>query len=354
MRVLVFGERLAPPADEGIKNLTLNLAAGLRDLGHEVRLLTTGGTTWPEMKVDDLPASRLLRSPELGLEIQHFRPDAICYVPTASLTFASGIRARTLKAYAGGAPTALIATQGRRHGRAVCLAARMARPDLCVTQSAATERQAQRLGWRTARVAPGVDLIRFRPVGADERARLRSEHRLPVDRTVVLHAGHLNRRRGVTDMAGLPSGGVVYPVLAVSTSTTQDESLSHELRAAGVRVMTEYLPNIATLYQAADVYLFPAPPDPLAPSSIDVPLSVLEAAACGLPIVTRRFGAIEELWPAEPGVVFYDRPEELPAAVAKAQQYAGATRRLAEPFGWPAMAAAIIDKLPHRGGSLCR
>ncbi len=128
MRILVFSERLIPPADEGIKKLALSLAAALGDLGHDVLVLTTDGATWPGGEVTDLPADRLLRSRPLAERLCSFRPEATLYVPTASLTLASGLRARTLKRYAAGVGVALIATQGRRHSRWVRWLARGSRP----------------------------------------------------------------------------------------------------------------------------------------------------------------------------------------------------------------------------------
>jgi len=343
VRVVVFGERLAPPPDEGIKKLTLSLAAALRDSGHDVRLLTTGGANWPEMGLTNIPADRLLRSAELAAALRSFRPAAVIYVPTASLTLASAARGRMLKRYAGGAPVALVATQGRRHNGAVRLAARLLAPDLCAVQSAVTLAQARALGWRTVHLPPGVDLATFRPVSPTEKARLRAKHGLPVDRPVVLHAGHLNRSRGVHDLAAIAD--LACPVLAASTSTPQDVTLSEELAAAGVRLFTGYMPHIEELYQAADAYLFPVPRDPLAPSSIDLPLSVLEAAACDLPVITTRFGALPELWADAAGVTFYEDRAALRRAVAQLRAGPGGTRRLAESFGWDAAANALLKGL---------
>lgn len=343
MKVLVFSERLAPPPDEGIKKLAVSLAAALRDLGHDVLTLTTGGADWPDGTVGEVPADRLLRSPALARRIAAFGPQAVLYVPTASLTLASGLRARVLAGHARGAPVALVATQGRRHTRPVRLAARFARPDLCVVQARCTEAQAAALGWRTVRVPPGVDLAAFRPVAPDVRRVLRARHGLPADACIVLHAGHLNRRRGVGDLALL--AGLAAPVLAASTSTPHDPDLAAELAAAGVQLITTFVPRIEELYAAADVYLFPVPPDPTEPSSIDLPLSVLEAAACNLPILATRFGALPELWPDSPGVIFYDDPASLRAGLARVQAEPGATRPLAEAFSWQAAAARILDQL---------
>ncbi len=345
MRILVFSERLAPPPDEGIKKLAVSLAAALRDLGHDVLTLTTGGANWPDGTVADVPADRLLRSPALARRIADFGPQAVLYVPTASLTLASGLRARVLAGHARGAPVALVATQGRRHARLVRLAARLVRPDLCVVQARHTGAQALALGWRTVRVMPGVDLTTFRPVTPAVRRSLRARYGLPTeaDVCVVLHAGHLNRRRGVGDLAAL--AGLATPVLAASTSTPHDPTLAAELAAAGVHVITTFVPHIEELYGAADVYLFPTPPDPTEPSSIDLPLSVLEAAACNLPILARRFGALPELWPDRPGVAFYDDPESLRAGLARLRAQPGATRPLAEVFSWQAAAKQMLAEL---------
>lgn len=351
MRVLVFGERLAPPPDEGIKKLTLSLAAALRQLGYDVLLLTTGGEDWPECGVKNVPADRLLHSQPLAQRIAAFQPDAVVYVPTASLTLASGLRARMLKHYAAGRPVALMATQGRRHYAPVQLAARLIRPDMCVVQSATTLAQARGFGWRAMRVLPGVDTDLFQPGSLEDKRRVRAAYGLPANAPVVLHVGHLNRRRGVSSLAALVD--LAHPVLVASTSTGQDPALADELRAAGVQVIDRYIPEIANIYRAADCYLFPVPPDPEDPSSIDLPLSVLEAAACGLPILATRFGGLPELWAGQPGVLFYEdmaglreglqRLCETVILSPKEQPYD--TRALADKLSWRTVAQQILDGL---------
>jgi glycosyltransferase involved in cell wall biosynthesis len=349
-RVCVFGERLAPPADEGIKKLTLSIASAYRSLGHDVLLLTTGAPDWPEQDARSVEADRLLRSPGLASALARFRPDVIIYVPTASLTLASGLRSRSLRRYAG-APVALVATQGRHHNALVRLAAPFVAPDLCLTFAAHTRAQARALGWPAAQVPPGVDLQAFRPVSSRAKAALRARFGLPADAFVVLHVGHLNRRRGVPELALI--AGSALPVLAASTSTARDEGLAEELRRVGAIVLDDYIPDIASLYAASDAYLFPVPPNPLAPSSIDVPLSVLEAAACGLPVVARRFGALPELWPDAQGVFFYDGPEQLRETVESIRAMsprAWNTRALVAPFDWRGVAAGMLDALGRERG----
>ncbi len=172
---------------------------------------------------------------------------------------------------------------------------------------------------------------------------MRAKYRVPADAFVVLHVGHLNRRRGVGNLAALAP--MAYPILVGSTSTPQDEALAAELTAAGVRVLTEYLPHVAEMYQLADVYLFPTPPNPLEPSSIDLPLSVLEALACDLPALSTRFGALAEHWPSEPGIVFYADQAGLIAGLERLRRDRSGTRHLALALSWQRAAAEIVAAL---------
>ncbi len=341
MRILVFSERLVPPPDEGIKKLTLNLAAALRGLGHDVLTLTTGGIDWPAMAVANVRADRALRSADLAQHAAAFGPDLIVYVPTASLTLASGLRAKTLKRYTRGTPVVLIATQGRRHNAGVRLAGRLIGPDLCAVQSRHTEAQARALGWRAVRLPPGVDTEMFHPVSLGEKRRLRRAHDLPENGDIILHVGHLNQARGVMSLASLTD--LALPVLAASTTTVQDAALTAALRSAGVHLITHYIPRVHELYQLADLYLFPVPPNPDEPSSTDWPLSVLEAAACDLPILTTRFGALPETWSERSGVTFYDDEAGLRAGLLHLREHSAHTRPLIEPFSWENTARHLLE-----------
>ena len=342
MRVCLFSERMAPPFDEGIKNTALHLARGLGQR-HDVSTLTAFGADVPDLGIKNVPANQLLLSPWLCSEIRRFRPDLIVYVPTACATLYSFLRSRVLKAYGRGVPIVLLALQPRSYGRLARALMPRLRPELVLVQSETTRASLAPFGCRVATIPPGIEIARFRPVGEEKRAELRCKYGLATDDYVVVHVGHLNRERNVQVMCHLQRQAGVQAILVGSTSTEHDKSLIGELTQAGVRVIQEYLPDIAEVYQMADCYLFPVNS---ATSAIDVPLSVLEALACDLPVVTTRFGGLPALFEAAPGFRYIDSPEQISDAVRACQgiQRPG-TREMVQPYAWPGVAERILDTI---------
>ena len=112
----------------------------------------------------------------------------------------------------------------------------------------------------------------------------------------------------------LPKG---YQIVVVgSTFFESDFDLINNLNSAGCLVIREYVPKIEEIYNSCDLYLFPV--DTLHPSYfpknylevgvIDMPLSVLEALACELPVICPEIETIQTLLAdiPNPPVYFYD------------------------------------------------
>lgn len=349
MRICVFSERQVSATDEGIRNYALALARALESLPtpHEVRMFTMfgetlpGGGRAPRAGVTDLPGNPLLLSLPLRRALRAFAPGLVLYVPTACATPFSFVRARVLKRYARGAPVVLVALQPRRYGRlARALMPRLC-PDLLLVQSEATRATLAPLACAMRLTRPGVDLERFCPLPAEQRTVLRMREGLSPDAYVLLHVGHLNRQRGLQALLPLHGEAGQQLVVVGSSTTLQDESLVTELRAAGVRVIDRFVPDIAEFYQMADSYVFAAQSER---ASIDVPLSVLEALACDLPVVSTRLEGLARLFAPAPGLVYIDGPQEFPAAVAacRALPTPVGTRALVAEYAWPRVAAHLL------------
>ena len=338
MKIVVFSERLEPPFDEGIKNTAWHLICALR-AGHEVVGLTNFGQGWPPDGIEPVSANKMLWGGALRRRIASFRPDIVLYIPTACATWPSFLRARTLKWYTGGAPTALISLQPRRYGPLARVLLPLLRPDHLLVAGESSRRALAALGCPAQVLPPGIDVQRFVAVSDDEKQSLRKRYDIPSEKCVALHVGHINAKRNVLRLIRLQERG--YQVVVVgSTSTPQDEEIAGVLEAAGVRLVRHYVADIETAYQMADVYVFPATGQT---SAIEMPLSVLEALACDCPVVSTPYGDLPARLPAGVGVRYVRSDEEMCTAVdALCRSKPDGMRDLVLPFAWEETARTLL------------
>lgn len=336
-RVCLVAEEMAGPLDEGTRNFAYSLAYGLKQ--HcDVRGLSVGGG-FSNNGIVSLPASRTFLLRGLRDQIERFQPDVICYVPSASMTVFAFMRAWVLKSYAPAATVALVLLQPRRHtlpGRKVLS---LFQPDLVLTQSERTRLYARALGCRTAVLPPAVDLDRFRPAAPEEKCALREKHGLPRDAFLALHVGHAKAGRNVDVLARLRPHA--EPVFVAGSSTGVDGEIVQNLRAAGVRVIDHYVDAIEEIYRASDCYVFPVRS---AEDAIEMPLSVLEAMASNLPVVSTRFGGLPDLFQDGPGLRFVSNEQQLIASVqARDWMQPCETRAMVEPYSWSNTARTLLE-----------
>jgi glycosyltransferase involved in cell wall biosynthesis len=142
-----------------------------------------------------------------------------------------------------------------------------------------------------SRVIPnGIDLSIFKP---GDRAQARHKLGLPEKVPMVLSAGNLFRRNGFKDYVSLcaalakvelleDAGRPIAVVLGDGGEAQQ--SGSFEIRFVP---FTGAATIVADYFRAADLYVHPAKAETF-------PLSVLEAGACGIPIIASAVGGVPE------------------------------------------------------------
>lgn len=323
MKVCLFSEGLKPPFDEGIKNVAVQLASALVT-EHKAVILTAGGHNIVAPPVTNVPANRLLWSVELRRRIRCAHPDLLLYIPRACATLASFLRGRVLQMYAGGARTVLVTLQPRNYGPLAKLVLQYLTPNGgVIATSSRTMAELQTLGCRTLLWAPGVDVDRFSPVADEEKRRLRHRYGIDPDAWVLLHVGHIKERRGVEILRDLQGDGVQV-LLVGSTSTMQNNALAKRLQDAGILVIREYISHIEEIYRLADCYLFLTTDER---SAIEVPLSVLEAMACNLPVITTRYGGLPDCFAEGGGLFYVDDYDGLDSKLQAARTWAQVTTR---------------------------
>ena len=346
MKILLVCERLGERDDEGIRNLARCLLERLAER-HDVLALTQhlapprGAAAEP--RVAALPMNRFFLNAPLLRRARDFAPDTTLYVPWTSGTLPTFWRARMLR-LATRRPVALFLTQPYDNPSWQSWLIRHLLPELALGLSDTVVRHLAQLGAETELVPAGVDLRRFRLPSAEARAAQRRALGVDASETLVLHVGHLNRSRlDAAEIRALARRPGLRFIVVGSTSTPQDRALIRDLESAGCRVIADYLERVEDLYAAADVYLFPTREQR---SSIGIPLSVLEALACGVPVVSTRFEGLPRLFPATPFVRFASSTRQLERALAEAPPAGDpGARALVESLDWSRIGEIVESHL---------
>jgi len=135
---------------------------------------------------------------------------------------------------------------------------------------------------------------------------LRRKYNLPYNKKILLHIGHIKANRNLRVFVEKHDELVKrnFQVVIVSSSYfAEDQKLMSELKASGVIILSDYFSNIEEIYSLADVYIFPVKglEDNYFPEGynevgvVDMPLTILEALAVGVPILSTHIDALKRL-----------------------------------------------------------
>jgi glycosyltransferase involved in cell wall biosynthesis len=340
--VYIITEDMSPPLDEGIKNFAYSLLQAWPPEIPVRGLSVLPGRRVSSSKITPLKANRLFLSHGLWEELSSYKPDLICYVPSASATLFSFIRSRLLKLYQPHARVVMVSLQPRHYGWLSRHLIRFLAPDVVFVQHKEAAKHLIALGCHVQLIPSGVDLDKFTPVSPERKADLRIEYGLELAKYTVLHVGHIKRERNVQTLVDIHRELSAQVILVGSSFPGQDENLLTELREQGIIVYDQYLPNIEQLYQLADCYVFPVVSEQ---ACIGAPLSVLEAMACNLPVVTLRYGDLPAAFEDGDGLFYTEDPSELPEIVANTMRTNGCnTREMVAPYSWQNVARLLLGQ----------
>ena len=341
VRIAIIAEDLRLPLDEGAKKATFCLLESFPRVGVRGAIFTRYKNPYLKNRYT-LPANRLLLGWQFIHDLRQEAPDVILYIPSSSFTMGAFVRASIIKVLSAGKPLALLSTQYRKLPASARYFRLRQSIDLVLTQSPASEEVSRSLGWKTLLLHSGVDNTIFHPVSEQYRCQLRSEYGYMPDDHIILHVGHGNRRRNVHSLSRFTDAGYKV-ILITSTSTTTDAELLSQLRASGVFVIDTYQEHIQHYYQIADCYIFPVLD---ATAAIDIPLSVLEAMACNLPVVTTRYGGLPAMFQHGNGFYYADAEEDMLRMVKYAIDMKNCkTIEMVAQYTWDNFASSILNAL---------
>lgn len=314
-KVVFITEYLDPPYDEGIKKTTYNL---FLELDKKYELLTICRYSPKKNNVQIVNTNALYFSKEIIRLIKYFKPEALVYLPFQSSTFASYLRLKILSSFAKNARPIFIALQPKPLKKWQQFIVKFIRPKVALTPSPTLKEF-----WDTIKVQNKIiplltDLTIFKPISDNtSKPQLRDKYNLPIEATIISHMGHLNEGRNLQTLIPLQQSG--FQVVIVNSSSTPSDaiglkSLKDSLMESGIIVIDRFIENIEEIYQLSDIYIFPVIK---MNSSIGMPLSILEARACGIPVITTNYGSIQAFMEDDFQGIKYANPDEFLKAVVE-------------------------------------
>ena len=337
-RIAVISERWERNPDEGM----LVYLDRMSRFFHEqaaVQIFYDQGAAPPQLSSVHVPMGRGLISAALKEELDRFGPDVIIYVPTACATLGALVRHRRLALMAD-VPCALLSLQSREYPFLIrrCVLPRL-RPWRMIVLSHSAAHSYRAVGFNVVETRPGVDMERFRPSTGAERGGLRQLLGLDDDLPIALHVGHLAAYRNLEQLESLARSGHWRVVMVASTANPPDPEIRASLERAGVVVRREFVTHIENYYRAADLYVFPVCHGS---GAIEFPLSVLEAMACDLRIVTTPFGALPEHFVDGGGLCYVEGNLPIGDAAMRVSNEQVATRAMLSEFTWDAALSTML------------
>ncbi|MBN2460428.1 MAG: glycosyltransferase family 4 protein [Candidatus Cloacimonetes bacterium] len=316
MRIFFFHEDLIYPFDEGIKKTAEQFRKHFSQK-HDVLTFTRFAPAGIPGDVQPIRTNKLLISRKLAAAVGKFRPDVMVYLPSASGTPASFLRMKIMHGYYPSARRVMILLQPKRIPGIFQFLVSSSRPDLILSPSFAVAEELEFMPVKFRLMPLFTDQSIFK-AATDNTARkkIRKQNDLPLGKFIILHTGHLNWGRNLEALIPLQTDDQQVLIIS-STSTPGDAPAEKKLRQrlinSGIIIRDSYQEKIAAIYQACDLYVFPVT---FPGGSIGLPLSILEARACGLPVVTTRFGSLEHFLGKSDKGVFFSSPDNFPATVA--------------------------------------
>ncbi len=286
-KMLILSNGLTDNADEGFLKVASSLVKRLKNASDDALIVSYDRE--PSFSDVHLSLNKLLLNGKLFSLIRQNYGNVL-YIPFPAKTIFTALRIFVLSLFSTRIKTILVMKS--EFGFIARLLLKLSRAEIVVLSNDSFEFYSKFLPVkRLSYIKTGVDTQKFIPADKEKQRFLKSKYGFSPDKKLILHVGHLNRGRNIAELMKISSEHQVLLVVSPLFKNEYDIKLKEELLShSNISILDSFLPNIEEIYQACDAYFFPVVESG---RCIDVPLSALEAAACGKPVVTTAFGEMK-------------------------------------------------------------
>jgi glycosyltransferase involved in cell wall biosynthesis len=343
--MIIITDTLKNKFDEGAKVAVYNLLKYLKE-DNKCLIILVNSDQCTELTDYEITTNKLLFNKKIYTYVRNAGLKHVLYIPEASITFASFLRAKLLQIF-GRAKVVILSFQPRHYSwlqRQIII--HFLKPAGIITQSTALADSLDQMGIPSSYIPLGVNTDKFIASSWERKKELRKKYSYPVDKKIMLHVGHIKKSRNLEWLIEVKKGLPDLHILVVgSTTTEKDDSLYSLLEENDVIVFREFISAIEEMYQLADYYVFPVLDDNAA---IETPLSVLEAMASNLPVLTTRFGSLPGSFAETSHFRYVDSPEDIVSILENGFMGESNTRQMVSRFSWPAIARDLHSLIEKR------
>ena len=196
------------------------------------------------------------------------------------------------------------------------------------------------LGLTTSILQMGVDDKKYHEFDLERKKKLRLFYEIQQDKNVVLHVGHIQPSRNLEWLIQIKEKCPKVEVIIVnSTYSHYDKELYKTLKKKKIRVFKKFIPNMEEIYNLADYYIFPVVNNK---GAIEAPLSVLEAMACNIPIITSRFGSLPYTFKQDNHFHYVESSDEIIKIIVESSIGKCNNRNKIDQYTWKNVALSLL------------
>lgn len=335
--MIILTNCLRETEDEGSIKVAASLAKRLKQLYPDTELISYGENH--PLCDRCFPINNKYMLNHHLMQLLRSKSEMVLYLPFPARFVSTAVRTFVVSAYARSKVLLLLPQRSPKIGWMAKLLIMLSGVRMIVLSDELRRDYEKLFPGRVEYIRAGVDTQKFVPLSSS-RSEIRAKYSVPADKPVILHVGHLKEGRNVGTLLSLDDRFHVVLVASTYMARERDMVLKQRLlERDNITIIDEFVPNIQEIYCMADVYFFPVENEG---HCISAPLSVLEAAACGLPVVCTRFSELKQL-EGEEGFYFIDSFDSgtLNALINRALQEGRNGRASVRQYDWTLAAQTI-------------